>query len=462
MLPDPIRESWLKFIPLAAAFLLSGCKLLELPGDAVRAITGQEEEVQTDPALLQQDIFRFCDEYSNQLSAEIDRILRAHANMNESALVRVKLSLNYRLMEVAAAPNDYVNLCDLVFLVALSRKALEDHPVVQAAGEDGTELINLIKEYEQQIYDLARKSLGEEARESLEQNVTNYLKNTYMPGNALYTRYTGLSSEVIKDVELVEKGQTNLLGLLMLDPLSGLDPTTREIAKSRLFAERAMYVAQRMPKLIRMEGELVSYRLIETPEVSTLLTNLDSLSASIDRVSLVAEKLPGEIQAEREAVIEAFEGQSPQLEAMMRETHDTVTATNEALATSNELVKSVDSLLDQLGIYRKQALILDAVEETGDTESIAESTTIQDVTTAVQELGQTAEQLTLLISNIDQTLAAATSEEMTAKVDAAVSGSREAVDFLFWRAVLFVAVSCLIVLLTALLFRAITRRRQTS
>jgi hypothetical protein len=134
-------------------------------------------------------------------------------------------------------------------------------------GRAATIVLEILKEYERQIYELARASLGEDAQKRLTEKVTAWLESAYVPGMALHTRYSGLSAEVAKKPDASQSEKSNLLGALMLDPLAGLDPTVREIAQTRLFAERAMFVAQRMPKVLRMEIELVSFRFIETPEV---------------------------------------------------------------------------------------------------------------------------------------------------------------------------------------------------
>ena len=47
----------------------------------------------------------------------------------------------------------------------------------------------------------------------------------------------------------------------------------REIAQTRLFAERALFVAQKMPALLRWQTELLSVNAVEMPAVQQLVTN---------------------------------------------------------------------------------------------------------------------------------------------------------------------------------------------
>ena len=56
------------------------------------------------------------------------------------------------------------------------------------------------------------------------------------------------------------------------DPLAGLDPAVRELTQTRLFAERALYVAQKMPLLLRWQTELLTINTLNQPAVLTLAT----------------------------------------------------------------------------------------------------------------------------------------------------------------------------------------------
>ena len=86
-------------------------------------------------------------------------------------------------------------------------------------------------------------------------------------------------------------------------PLSSLDPATRELAQTRLFAERALYVAQKTPTVLRWQAELLSLNTLNLPAVQQLVTNSSELAASAARFAVVAEKLPGQLSAEREEIL---------------------------------------------------------------------------------------------------------------------------------------------------------------
>ena len=85
----------------------------------------------------------------------------------------------------------------------------------------------------------------------------------------------------------------------MFNPLSGLDPATREIAQTRLLAERALYLGQRMPLALRGETELMSMNLVSIPEMQQLLTNTAQFTSLAERVTRVAEEYIYKMMAAR-------------------------------------------------------------------------------------------------------------------------------------------------------------------
>ena len=212
---------------------------------------------------------------------------------------------------------------------------------------------------------------------------------------------------------------------------------------------------------------MVSYRLIESPQFNDLLADVNSVTESVDRISRVAENLPETIRSEREAVLASLDEQTPEVTQLVMETHETVEdaratveASTEAMAATTRLVESVDRFLERLGVYdqpEEPEVAMTAVDPDAPPK---EPFRIQDYTEAAAQLSETARELDALVNSLDKTLATATSDEVTAKLETTITRGQEVVDHAFWRAVLLVAASCLLVLGTALLYRFLTRNRQ--
>ena len=58
-----------------------------------------------------------------------------------------------------------------------------------------------------------------------------------------------------------KKSNSSVFSFIGIDPLSNLDPAVRELTQSRQLAERAVYYAQRTPKLLSMQVQQLEFEL---------------------------------------------------------------------------------------------------------------------------------------------------------------------------------------------------------
>jgi len=100
--------------------------------------------------------------------------------------------------------------------------------------------------------------------------------------------------------------------MFQVDPLAGLDPAVRELTQTRLFADRALYVVQRMPRLLRWQTELLGLNTAQIPAVrqlTELMLALDRTIASTNLTQLAAQAGPAVERAQsggKEVVDYAF------------------------------------------------------------------------------------------------------------------------------------------------------------
>ena len=137
-----------------------------------------------------------------------------------------------------------------------------------------------------------------------------------------------------------------MLSLLGLDPLSSLDPTMQEIARTRQSVERAMYFLQRAPQLLDMQVERVTYQLAMMPESQGLLEDLERTSHAAESAGKLADRLPEVIAREREAAIRQFMGAIESQQAQMRELLTDMRATLQAGTAASDSVNQTTRSLD--------------------------------------------------------------------------------------------------------------------
>ena len=175
-----------------------------------------------------------------------------------------------------------------------------------------------------------------------------------------------------------------------------MDPAVREIAQTRLFAERALYVTQKMPMVLRWQTELLSVNAVEMPAMQQLVTNSTEIAASVERFAHVAEQLPSQLSTEREAILQALQAQENNLTPLVNEVRQTLTAGTQMSTSLNTTLTTFDTVMKRFGV--------------GDTNTAGKPTTnaepfrIQDYgQTAVQFEGA-ARQLTELLDTLDRTI----------------------------------------------------------
>jgi len=263
----------------------------------------------------------------------------------------------------------------------------------------------------------------------------------------------GYATQVAQTNQAGTAKPSSVFSLLQLDPLSGLDPATREIAQTRLWAERALYVSQKMPMVLRWEAELLSVHAAELPAVRQLVTNTTQFTASAERLARVAEQLPGQVSAEREAILKALEAQEKTLAPLVSEMRQTLAAGSQMSTSLNTTITTFDALMKRFGVGETNL-----ARPAG---AHAEPFRIQDYGQTAVQLEAAARQLTGLLHALDQTLGASNLSRLSAQVGPVVqqaqTGGKELVDYAFWKGLLFVA----LVLVAASIYRFLLVRITT-
>jgi DNA uptake protein ComE-like DNA-binding protein len=239
---------------------------------------------------------------------------------------------------------------------------------------------------------------------------------------------------------------SSVFNLLAIDPLAGLDPVTRELANTRLFAERGLFLARHMPTLIRWESELLVIQTAEMPQMEKLLANTTQLSESADRFSQTVERLPGLISAERQQIVQALDEQQPGLTSLAAQTEKALEAGKLMSNASTATLTSFQDVLRQL--------------QASPSSPNAEPFRINDYTAAAVQINATAQDLVKLLQAFDQTLTPGKFDILSTRLDALTrqtqASGKELVDYTF-RQILFLGLiligsACAMMLASAVAF----------
>jgi hypothetical protein len=368
-----------------------------MPGKAVKAVTpGKKGGQLVDPLDLQQQLMRFADDFTARVFIGIDNLRRGTNLLDRMETQRLKLNYLNDTLAVATGPNAIANLLDMVVLVTLTRTTVEEHWIPNAYGESARPLLADCQRAETEIWRETGTVLNPGQQAELRNSLTAWIKEHPNLEEVMFTRALGLVGELGKSSQQTHSSSGSVFNLLMLDPLSGLDPATREIAQTRLLAERALYLGQRMPLVLRGETELLSMNFVSMPEMRQLLTNTAQITSLAERVTQVAEKLPSQLSTERKEILDALEAQEGKLTSLVTETRQALNAADQMATSLNTTIGTFDGLMKRFGVGETKP------EKLQDTNSPPFN--ILDYAKTANELAAAAQQLDGLVRSFNLTL----------------------------------------------------------
>jgi hypothetical protein len=457
----PVTHSWLLKVVLLLAMTLStgGCGLLkntlELPEMGIRSMFSLKQENGTpDPVELQSELLRFADNAIEVLNRAAGKLQQKgdQATRQRSILMR-RIAITNDILAIATGDNTYANLLDMVILASLNRMNVQDYWMPKFFGESAKPYLLASQEVEKRIWRIAEATLKKEQISELRAAINTWHEQHPNLRSPSDLGSLGFASEVAQMSRRPQPGITSsVFNLLAIDPLAGLDPATRELASTRLFAERGLFLARHMPNLIRWETELLVIQTVEMPQMEKLLANTTQFSESADRFSQTAERLPGLISAEREQIVQALNAQLPGLTSLATQTEKALDAGNQMSNASTATLKSFQDVVRQL--------------QASPSNPNAEPFRINDYTAAAAQINATAQDLVKLLQAFNQTLAPANFDGLSTRLDALTrqtkASGKELVDYTF-RQTLFLGLiligsACGMVLVSAMAFWRLKKR----
>ncbi|WP_374088980.1 hypothetical protein [Methylomicrobium lacus] len=448
--PDAHRWGPKVFLLLALVLGVSGCNLLkttlELPEKGIRSLF-QENEV-SDPVELQSQLLRIADNSIETLNLAISKLQREDdKGTRRRTLLRRRISVTNDILAIVTGANTYANLLDMTILASLNRMNVEDYWIPKFYGESAKPYLRASQEIEEEMWRIAATTLKKEQLAELRAAIKIWHEQHPNARSPSDLGSLSFASEVAQSHRSSRTGITSsVFNLLSIDPLMGLDPATRELANTRLFAERGLFLARHMPALIRWETELLVLQTAEMPQMEKLLANASQLSASADRFSQTAESLPGFISAEREQIVQALDKHQPGLASLAGQTEKALDAGKQMSDASTATLKSFQEVVRQL--------------HASPSKPNAEPFRINDYTAAAAQINATAQDLMRLLQAFDQTLASGQIDRLSERLGGAVgqaqTSGKALVDYTF-RQTLFLGLiligsACAMGLTTAVVF----------
>jgi hypothetical protein len=448
----PIAHQWMPKLVLLLALALSAsaCSLLkstlELPEKGIRSMLSLNQgNGAPDPVELQSQLLRFADNSIEALNFAIGKLQQGDdkSTRRRNLLMR-RITTTNDILAIATGANTYANLLDMVILASLNRMRIEDYWMPKVYGESAKPYLLASQEVEEEIWRIAATSLKKAQISELRAAIKTWHEQHPNVRSPSDIGSLGFASEVAQSSGAAPQSgiTSSVFNLLAIDPLAGLDPATRELANTRLFAERGIFLARHMPTLIRWQTELLAIQTMEMPQIEKLLANTAQLSESADRFSQTAKRLPGLISTERQQIVQSLNAQLPGLTSLAAQTEKTLDAGKLMSNGSTATLKSFQDVLRQL--------------QDSPSNPNAEPFRIKDYTAAAAQINATAQDLVKLLQTFDQTLEPGKFGELSTRLDALTrqtqASGKELVDYTLRKILILIGYACGMVLVSSVAF----------
>lgn len=286
---------------------------------------------QVTPAEIQSKVMTFADMYAVVLGESLDDLMRQTTDPAIRADAhRSKLSGIQDAITIAAGPNPVVAMLDMTIMVTLQRMVAEEYLVPEVLHEEGEPILASLQLLETEAWEIAETALDARTQAELRQLIESY-RDRYTDVRQL-ARLRATDFADARQASVVrEQGSGNLLSLIHLDPMAGLSPASREIAQSRLLAERVFFYVKRAPSLMKWQAEDLVLDTIALPETQGLMTGAAETGAAVNRVSNSAADFLDRLPEERTVFLdEVNQRVTGQREAAMDRLDDVVATEREA------------------------------------------------------------------------------------------------------------------------------------
>jgi len=396
---------------------------------------------------LQLNVMRFADEYTARITDQVVAFQQGTDSPTERLMAQSWLvSQATAAFTIASGSNVELNAIDMLVFVTLSRMVMEDRWSRERYNSQADGLLDAHKAMEQRIWSFASELLTPEQISELRASLEAWHRDNPLQRAVPFIHLEDFAFAT-SNTRTGNISTSSIFSFIGIDPLSNLDPAVRELTQSRQLAERAVYYGQRTPKLLSMQVQQLVFELAVMPESVGLLQNIGQFSAAAQQTSTLAADLPDLLARERAAtidqltgILDAREGQLQALIIELRSTLEAGTATSDSVQGT---IASLDALMARF----------EPVESSATTPSNRQPFDITQYSEMLRQLGETAQQLQVLLNQVDSKVPALSqlSGQATEQVESLV-------DHVFWRLVQLGAVLIGMVLLGALAYRLIVRR----
>jgi len=240
---------------------------------------------------LQASVMALADTSMQRIAAGLGLSQNAPTPEARRDETNTRLILASALIAIAVEPDPVDALADILTHTTLTADAQRNAAKGKAADSVEVRLLNALEQNDADAWRLAERWVNEPTRNAFRAQILAW------PG----PRTSAVAVAFVRLSDVRRTGSTSVeSGEGMFDALHG---ATAQVDQTRLFAERSLFLAQRIPFLMRWQAEVYTASALATKEAQQTQAQIEQMSAVATAMSRVLEGLANQITQERQAAL---------------------------------------------------------------------------------------------------------------------------------------------------------------
>jgi phosphate transport system substrate-binding protein len=274
----------------------------------------------------------FADRYVGLLSSTCDALKKDNPDpVQRREAQELTLNAATNVYDIASNADAFTRMLDLVVVTTLlSQVWVDDDRAGDVFGGRGEVLVRALHHGRVEAWALAARVLRPDQLDVLDYAIWDWRRQNPDMVRASFVRFSNFA---------LDRGKSANAEVLAAGGFfKNIGQTGQSVDEARLLTERMFYRLKREPTLLRWQVEAAKDNALATPEVGKAL-------ADVHRITEQAERLPGDVAAERRAILAAVDERQKSVEAMLAGVRGAISEAKELAVSVGKSGGEVDAML---------------------------------------------------------------------------------------------------------------------
>jgi hypothetical protein len=331
---------------LAAGCSSSRSETSKQPADQVARPTVTGAEAQS----LQSSVMALADTSMQRIASEIKLARPGTTPEARRDEMSARLTLSSSIVAIAMQPDPVDALADLLTFTTLTADAQRVAAMGKAADSYEARLLGALEQNDVDAWRVAERWVNEPTRVAFRKHILSWQGS----------RRSAVDVAFVRMADVKRGGSTSIEADSGL--FDSLHAANQQFDQTRLLAERSLFLAQRIPFLMRLQAEVYTGNALATKEAQQTQAQLEQMSAIMEQVSALLAGMAQQVANERQATLEDLFGHiQAERKASLEQVEQIVTG--ERKATIEQATAAIEA--QRKGILKDLLQVTDSASHTG-------------------------------------------------------------------------------------------------